>query len=100
MVTDHYVDEFEREYPLFRDDYRVAMGTTPVKMDFYGYDTINLVLRAISNGGTNRDSFVNQLKAVSNFAGMKGGISLKGGSRSNSEIIILRYSEGTFQKLR
>ncbi len=99
FVTDHYVDEYSGEYAKFRDDYRIVMQTTPEKMDFYGYDAMNLVLKAISNGGTYRDSFINNLLSLSDYLGVKGAISFESGRRTNSEITILRYSDGIFQKL-
>jgi hypothetical protein len=99
FVTDHYVDEFTGEFAKFRDDYRITMGTTPQKMDYYGYDTVNIVLRAISNGGTHRDSFVNNLLTISDYTGKKGAVSFQSGSRSNSAINILHYSDGVFKKL-
>ena len=98
FVTDHFLSEYIPEFRQFRDDFRIAMGTSPDVMTFYGYDAISLAIEVMDQGGTYRDKFVELLSSISDFIGMKGTITFQDKKRVNSDVHVLRYYDGLVQR--
>jgi branched-chain amino acid transport system substrate-binding protein len=100
FASDYFIDPENARYKQFRSDFRARLGATPEKWELFGYDTANLLFKAIQHGGRSRSSLRETLAKMENFAGMKGEISLNNFNRVNSNVNILQIRGAQIIKLR
>lgn len=90
FVSSYYYDTEGLAYTNFRNKFRTALGVTPEKWELLGYDTANLLFRALNNGRMLRPEVRDYLDSVSNFFGQSGQVTFKGGHRVNRVANILQ----------
>jgi ABC-type branched-subunit amino acid transport system substrate-binding protein len=96
--SDSHVDAADTAYAQFVVRYFDRFNKKPSKNTLYGYDTANMVLVAIHNGGTTREALRDDLKLLRNYRGFHGGISFSE-KRVNSWVWILQYKNETIQQI-
>jgi len=100
FASDYFIDPESARYKQFRNDFRVRMGATPEKWEIFGYDTANLLFKAIQQGGSSRLQLRQALAQMETFIGMKGEINLRNSENVNSKVNILQIRNGQIVKLR
>ncbi|MCG3118774.1 MAG: hypothetical protein ALAOOOJD_01039 [bacterium] len=100
FVSDYFVDPENARYKQFRNDFRVRMGATPEKWELFGYDTANLLFKAIQQGARHRRQIREALARLDNFSGLRGDIALNNPAQVNSKVNILQIRGAQIIKLR
>jgi branched-chain amino acid transport system substrate-binding protein len=100
FASDYFIDPENVRYKQFRNDFRTRMGATPEKWELCGYDTANLLFKAIAEGGRSRSQIREALAKTDNFIGMKGEIALNNPEKVNSRVSILQIRGAQIVKLR
>lgn len=85
-------------YNQFSTKFLAAKGYVPNDNVLFGYDTMELLLHLIQQGGTSREMLTELLSQVSDYRGFHSRISLTE-DRVNSWLTILQYSKGKVSKI-
>jgi ABC-type branched-subunit amino acid transport system substrate-binding protein len=96
--SDFYIDDSDSRYAVFLSEFARKTGKTPTKNLLFGYDTMRLLLNAVSSGANTRDTIKDALSRVRGFPGLHSLISLDHG-RVNSDLHILQYRGSQTVKL-
>ncbi len=86
------------EYNQFAARFLAATGRLPNENVLFGYDTMELLLQLIQQGGTSREGLTALLSQVSNYHGFHSRISFTE-DRVNSWLDILQYKKGKVSKI-
>ncbi len=100
FVSDWFLDETDPVFLKFRDDFRVVMHASPDRWAAYGYDAMNLFLKAIREGASTRDELKDRLEQMEHVPGIRGETTFKGGHRVNLEVNILQFIGGKITRLK
>jgi ABC-type branched-subunit amino acid transport system substrate-binding protein len=100
FASDYFVDSENARYKQFRNDFRSRMGATPEKWELFGYDTANLLFKAIQQGARSRSQLREALSKIDGYVGMKGEIALNNSDQVNSKVNILQIRGTQIVKLR
>ncbi len=100
FASDYFIDPENARYKQFRNDFRTRMGATPEKWELFGYDTANLLFKAVQQGGRSRNQLRAALAQIDNFIGLKGEIALNNPAKVNSKVNILQIRGTQIVKLR
>jgi len=100
FASDYFIDSENALYKQFRNDFRSRLGATPEKWELFGYDTANLLFKAMLQGGRSRNQLRKTLAQMDNFVGMKGEIALNNPDKVNSKVNILQIRGSQIVKLR
>ena len=100
FASDYFIDPENARYKQFRNDFRARMGATPEKWELFGYDTANLLFKAVQQGGRSRRQLRAALAQIDNFTGLKGDIALNNPDKVNSKVNILQIRGTQIVKLR
>jgi ABC-type branched-subunit amino acid transport system substrate-binding protein len=100
FASDYFIDPNNARYKQFRNDFRARMGVTPEKWELFGYDTANLLFKAVQQGGRGRSQLRAALAKIDNFTGLKGEIALNNPDKVNSKVNILQIRGTQIVKLR
>jgi branched-chain amino acid transport system substrate-binding protein len=100
FASDYFIDPENARYKQFRNDFRTRMGATPEKWELFGYDTANLLFKAVQQGGRSRNQLRAALAQIDNFTGLKGEIALNNPAKVNSKVNILQIRGTQIVKLR
>jgi ABC-type branched-subunit amino acid transport system substrate-binding protein len=100
FASDYFINFDDSRFKQFRNDFRIRMGTTPEKWEILGYDTASLLLKAIRQGGRNRNQIRQALRQMDTFMGIKGEIDLRNAEQVNSKVNILQIRGAQVVKLR
>jgi ABC-type branched-subunit amino acid transport system substrate-binding protein len=86
------------EYNQFEERFLAATGRMPNDNVLFGYDTMELLLHVIEQGGTSRAMLTELLSQVSGYQGFHSRISLTE-DRVNSWLTMLQYKKGRVSKI-
>ncbi|MCK5738786.1 penicillin-binding protein activator, partial [bacterium] len=100
FVSDYFVDEFSADYRLFVADFRQKMRTDFGHMQAFGYDVMKVMLGLTNGTSPDRSEFSRQLNNIDGFPGLKNRITWRNHDRVNTEVNIVNYQNGKFQKLK
>ncbi len=100
FTSDYYFNEINYNFREFRNEFFLENDRAPGKFEVYGYDSANLFLEAIKNGGSDRKSIRKYLENLSDHSGIKGTVSFKGTKRTNNNVRILKYTSGTLENIK
>ncbi len=95
--SDRWVED-SFEYNQFAGKFLAATGRMPDDNVLFGYDTMELLLHVIEQGGTSREMVTELLSQVSNYQGFHSRISLTE-DRVNSWLTMLQYKKGKVSKI-
>jgi branched-chain amino acid transport system substrate-binding protein len=99
FTSDFYPDENDATYLEFLKSFTSQMKKTPSKYTIIGYDIMKLLLTQIDGGAITRDKLTSVLITnVKKYPGIHSKISFSR-SRVNSDMHILKYSNGEIQKV-
>jgi len=90
FLSDFFIVPSDYNYHRLRDQYRLATGKTPEKMEVFGYDTAALLLAVVGEKSLPREQIANQLATMDLYNGIKGPI-LFDEERINTHVRILQY---------
>lgn len=99
FVSDFYISPNNFRYMRFRNEYRKQIGTTPGKMDVFGYDATTILLHLVTEGARKRKELRIGLAGIKDFPGIRGEITFNA-DRVNPEITLLQYRGGQVLKIR
>jgi len=99
FISDFYVDEADYRYRSFRDRFRQRFGKTPGKMEIFGYDTMQFLLRAIQEGARNRKGIREKLENIIPFRGLRGPIEFQEKPRVNVGLNFLKFEDNSIRKI-
>ncbi len=92
IFSDYFMPDQSTKFQRFVNDYRKRIGETPVSLDLYGYDTMNLLLGLIRNGYTSRQSIQSGLSHLDQVQGITRTFTLDGErKRVNQSLQILQF---------
>ncbi|HFE54150.1 MAG TPA: outer membrane protein assembly factor BamD [Bacteroidetes bacterium] len=100
FVSDWFLDETDPVFLKFRDDFRLLMHANPDRWAAYGYDAMNLLLKAIREGASTREELKDSLEQMEHVQGIRGETTFKGSHRVNSEVNILQFVGGKITRLK
>lgn len=98
FVSDYFPDTENRAFRNFRNDFRSKMKKTPERWEVFGYDAFRILSEAIHKGATTGGEINRSLNSLSNYPGIKGGISFRGNNRVNYEVNFLQFIKGNIIK--
>jgi branched-chain amino acid transport system substrate-binding protein len=98
--SSYFIDTGSPDYKNFRDQFRLAMGVTPQKWQMLGFDTANLLFRAIDKGATTRRSLRNILYGLTNFRGVGGEMRFSAENRVNENVYLLQIRNGGIYRVK
>jgi len=91
--SSHLQEEHSQEYLTFAAAFDSRFARQPQRMASLGYDAVMLIGRGYPNAWRDRESLVNYLRQVRNYAGASGDISF-GEYRENVEMPLYRIENG------
>lgn len=91
FASSYFYDTEKLAFRLFRNEFRKAMGTTPEKMELFGYDAGLVIFQVLAKGVKSRQAMRNEIAAIHNLQGRKGLISLDSDTRVNGNVNILQF---------
>lgn len=100
FTSDLFIDIADPEYQKFVNRFRMETGTTPEKMEIYGYDTINYLIQAVKSKALNPQELLKQLHEIKLYDGLLHKYSFYRKPGVNSHLNILKYEDNTISKLR
>jgi hypothetical protein len=98
--SDLFVDVTDPRYQQFRNQFRLDMGTTPEKMEIYGYDVLNFILDVFDEKTRTPENFLASLSQNVSFRGLLHKYQFDKKPRVNSYLNILKYENNTIEKLK
>lgn len=99
FLSDTYVNPANYQYHNFRNEFRSAMGTTPEKMQIYGYDTVRLLLQITGEKNMSRDEIRDRLAQMKQFEGIRGKLGFNE-DRINPFLRLLQYRVGKIYQIK
>jgi len=100
FVSDYFPDENNRDYRTFRTEFRLKAKTSPERWEVYGFDSYNLIVKALRDGATSGAEISQNLSHIKDFEGKKGLITFRDNNRVNREVNILQFLNGSIVKHR
>jgi len=100
FTSDYFVEESNANFLEFTNNFRLKIGKTPGMAEVYGYDCMNLFLRAIERGASTREDIKKELAQIENYQGIKGKISFDKDFRTNKSVKVLQYRRGRIIELK
>jgi branched-chain amino acid transport system substrate-binding protein len=100
FISDGYINEDDRDYRQFRNNYRNKLKRTPEKFDIIGFDCLNYIIKIISNNKSviNRDNFINKISDSSKHNGLYRNFDIDH-NRYNKSTRLLKYWRGVIVPL-
>jgi hypothetical protein len=98
FCSDSWIDDRDSAYVEFRSRYSQARKSAPTKYSLFGYDSMNLLLRAIGGGATSRERIAKSLSGMRGVRGYRTTITFAGG-RVNCLLHILQYDGNSVNHL-
>ncbi|NIR52336.1 ABC transporter substrate-binding protein [candidate division KSB1 bacterium] len=98
FVSDYFPNDDSIEFRNFRNEFRMAMRTTPERWEVFGYDALNVLEEVLKTGAKRGVEISRELQSLSDFKGMKGEITFKGNNRVNKEVNFLQFLNGKIMK--
>lgn len=86
-------------YRNFRDEFRLALGTTPERWELLGYDLASLLHQTARQVGGSRNAFKESLEQITDFRGLRGDISFAGKKRVNNVVYLLQIRNNRYVRL-
>ncbi|MBN2321836.1 MAG: penicillin-binding protein activator [Acidobacteria bacterium] len=99
FVSDFFVTNTNFRFQQFRDAFRKRYGTTPERMQIFGYDAANLILQAWDGISVDREAVRDALQRMSDYAGIRGPIRFSA-ERMNTHSYLLQYKSGYILDIR
>lgn len=90
FASTYYFDPDKFVYRHFKNEFRKHIGTTPGKMEIFGYDAGLMLLTVLSKDAKSREDLRKELAALHNLQGKKGMIDINR-DRVNATVNILKY---------
>ncbi len=97
--TDIMIDETDSKYIRFRNDFRLAMATTPGKLEITGFDSMNFLLKGLQSTKNSRKQLLNRLKNIRSFDGIISRYIFKENQRVNTNLTFLKFQDNSIQKI-
>ena len=99
FLSDYYIDPSNFQYYRFRDEYRQKMGSTPEKIETFGYDTAMLLFNVVDGMGLSRQQVRDRLAETTHFQGIHGTVSFDE-NRVNRSLYLLQYRGGNVIRMK
>jgi len=99
FLSDSYLKSANEDFIKFRDSFRMEIGKNPDRLRVLGYDSMNLIIKAIKNGARTRKELQKKLSEINYHRGIGGDIIFNEGERVNSYINILQLRNGIIRKV-
>ncbi len=99
FCSDYFAEETNETFQRFRNQFRLDTGTTPGKMEIFGFDTMNFLLQGIRAGVNQPEELLHNLEQRKEFEGLLHSYNFDRKPRVNSFLNILKYQNNTITKL-
>jgi len=99
FCSDAFIDETDSMTAYVRKTFSEQMKKEPSRFTFLGYDAMHLLLSQIEHGSISRTAITSSLTKLKGYKGLHSIITLNP-HRSNSEVNILKYSNGEIIRLK
>lgn len=93
FLSDFYIEPSDFRYYRLRDVYRQEKGTTPERMEIYGYDAIMMLMDTLKDQFMTRDQVRDALASIHEYKGIGGVIDFND-QRVNPHLHLLQYKTG------
>ena len=97
--TDIMIDETDLNYIRFRNNFRLAMGTTPGKLEITGFDSMNFLLEGLKSATNSRKELLNRLKNIRSFDGIVSRYIFEENQRVNTNLTFLQFQNNSIRKI-
>ncbi|MBN1464197.1 penicillin-binding protein activator [candidate division KSB1 bacterium] len=97
-IAGFYLAETDLDYINFTRDFRLATAKSPGAMALYGYNIMNLIIKAVDSGNRTAREIAAYLASVHEFDGLGTKISLHN-RRVNEFVNILQFQDGLIYRV-